>query len=128
MWPTDGLVNSATETLVQRRPLTCGVKRILALRGDRRGPPAYAKRRIITRNDHEIIRVSLAVDSAPRQRRGGLADAGHLHGDVDGVVDRPLDPLLQCLPLVARHHAAELAVVGLVDLMMVQRGHMWVGV
>ena len=45
--------------------------------------------------------------------------APDLRGDVDGLVHRqrlPLDPLLQRLPLVARHHEVELAVGGLVDL------------
>ena len=45
-----------------------------------------------------------------------LADLG---GDVDGVINRqraPLDPLLERLSLVVRHHEVQLAVVGLVDL------------
>ena len=48
--------------------------------------------------------------------RQPLAD---LRGDVDGVVQRqrsPLDPLLQRLARVVRHHEVELAVVRFVDL------------
>ena len=42
-----------------------------------------------------------------------------LRGDVDSVINRhrpPLDPLLERLPLVVRHHEVELAVGGLLLL------------
>jgi len=53
---------------------------------------------------------------ARKMPRQPLAD---LRGDVHRLVQRqrpPLDPLLERLPLVVRHHEVELAVGGLVDL------------
>ena len=50
---------------------------------------------------------------------GSSQSLSHLCRNVDGVVQRqrpPLDPLLQRLPLVVRHHEVQLPVGGLVDL------------
>ena len=82
---------------------------------------ASLKSRILThtaRGDQQIGGLDVTMHDA-RSMRIRESPADLLRGDVDGVAHRqrpPLDPLLQRLPLVVRHHEVELAVVGLVDL------------
>ena len=81
------------------------------------GQPEVEDLHHAARGDEQIGGLDVPMHDAGAVRLSQpLAD---LRGDVDGLVQRqrpPLDPLLQCLALVVRHHEVELAVGGLVDL------------